>query len=199
MGIDVPFHCRCGKLSGCLHDIDPTVGDHVVCHCSDCLAFLRYLDPAGPAPDAGKGVALFQTRVARMSIASGKEHLACVHLTEKPMLRWFASCCRTALFHTLDTGKVPFVTTHNAILDPGLRDAAIGEPRGHTFVQRRAAGGAKLREISRFSIMAGFFVRMCKDLFSGDYRRAELFDPETLQPVARPIRLSSVERAALDP
>ena len=197
VGIDLHFQCVCGSLTGRLHDIDPSVGDHLICHCSDCLAFARYLDCAERVPNDQEGIELFQTRVSRMSITSGKENLSCVHLTEKRMLRWFTRCCRTPLFHTLETGWVPFVTTHVAILNPENRAAAIGEPRGHTHIRNPPAGVDKFREVSMFSVMAFFFVRMCKDLLSGAFRRAELFEPTTLKPVVQPIRLSQKERMAL--
>jgi hypothetical protein len=144
------------------------------------------------------GVRLFQTRVSRMTITSGKENLACVHLTDKPMLRWYSECCRTPLFHTVDTGWYPFVTTHVAILDADCRVAAIGEPRGHTFVGDVPAALRNFREVSRFGIMARFIVRMWKDWLSGDFRRAELFEPATLKPIVEPRRLSLAERAELD-
>jgi hypothetical protein len=194
---DLPFQCRCGELTGKLSDISTLAGDHVVCHCSDCLSFARFCDP-DRVPAVVDGVQLFQTRVSRMTISSGKENLACVHLTDRPVLRWYSQCCRTPLFHTVDTGWYPFVTTHVAILDADCRIAAIGEPRGHTFVGDVPAALRNFREVSRFGIMARFIVRMWKDWLSGDFRRAELFEPATLKPIAEPRRLSLAERAELN-
>lgn len=197
MANDLPFQCRCGHVTGNVRDISTLTGDHLICHCSDCLAFTRFCNP-DHAPTVIEGVPLFQTRVSKMAITSGKEALACVHLTEKPMLRWYSVCCRTPLFHTVDSGCYPFVTIHTAILDEDRRVAAIGAPRGHTFVGDIPAAERNFRSLSRFGIMARFAVRMWKDWLSGDFRRAELFDATTLKPIAKPGRLSVAERAALD-
>jgi hypothetical protein len=196
MANDLSFQCRCGQMAGKLRDIGTLAGDHLVCHCSDCLAFMRFCNP-DRVPTVVEGVELFQTRVSRMTITSGKKHLACVHLTNKPMLRWFSECCRTPLFHTVDSGWFPFVTTHVAILDADSRVAAIGLPRGHTFVGDVPEAQRNFREVSRFGIMARFTVRMWKDLLSGDFRRSELFEPATLKPIVEPRRLSPAERAEL--
>lgn len=198
MANDLSFQCSCGEVAGKLRDIDTLAGagDHLVCHCSDCLAFVRFCNPDRVSAVAD-GVQLFMTRVSRMTITFGKENLACVHLTDKPMLRWYSECCRTPLFHTVHSGWYPFVTTHVAILDPDCRVAAIGEPRGHTFVGGVPAALRNFREVSRFRIMARFIVWMWKDLLSGDFRRAELFEPVTLKPIVEPRRLSPAERAEL--
>jgi len=197
MANDLSFQCSCGEVAGKLRDIGTLAGDQLVCHCSDCLAFIRFCNP-NRVPAVVDGVQLFMTRVSRMTITSGKEKLACVHLTDKPMLRWYSECCRTPLFHTVDTGWYPFVTTHVAILDADRRVAAIGEPRGHTLVGDVPAALRNFREVSRASICARLIVRMCKDLLSGDFRRAELFEPATLKPIVEPRRLSLGERAELD-
>ena len=42
-----------------------------------------------------------------------------------------------------------------------------------------------------------FFVRVIKDLISGDRRRCALFDAKTLEPIATPHRLTGEERQAL--
>ncbi|MBR0551194.1 hypothetical protein J7S20_01600 [Sphingomonadaceae bacterium LXI357] len=184
-------------MTGKLRDVDTLTGDHLVCHCSDCLAFVRFCDP-DRVPAVIDGVQLFQTRVSRMAITLGKELIACVHLTDKPMLRWYSKCCRTPLFHTVHSGWYPFVTIHVAILDYDRRAAAIGEPRGHTFVSNVPAALRNFREVSRFGIMARFTVRMWNDLVSGDFRRAELFEPASLKPIVEPRRLTISERAELD-
>ncbi|GEO00568.1 hypothetical protein NSE01_24000 [Novosphingobium sediminis] len=184
-------------MTGLLRDVATLTGDHLVCHCSDCLAFLRFCNRA-QAPAVIDGVQLFLTRVSRMVITTGKSELACVHLTQKPMLRWYAQCCPTPLFHTVHSGWYPFVTTHVATLDPERRGEAIGKPRGHTFVDDVATVQRSFRTVSRNSIMARFIVGMWKDLLSGDFRRAELFEPRSLRPIVSPKRLSPSERAEIE-
>jgi hypothetical protein len=197
MANDLSFQCSCGEVTGRLRNISTLAGDHLVCHCSDCLAFVRFCNP-DRVPTVVDGVQLFFARVSSMTLTSGKERLACLHLTEKPMLRWYSKCCRTPLFHTVDSGWYPFVTTHVAILDENCRVAAIGEPRGHLYVGDVPLALRNFREVSRVGVMARYIVRMWKDLLSGDFRRAELFDAARLKPIVEPRRLSRAERAELD-
>ena len=194
MASDLPFACECGTVSGTL-----TVGaegDHLICHCSDCQNLARYLGHARVL-DAQGGTALYQSRCARMKIRSGRDRLACVHLTDKPTLRWYAGCCRTPLFNTLGTGKLPFITVQLAACDPAARARLLGPPRGHLFTQDAIGDASGLRKMSTASLMARFFVRTISDILSGDRRRAALFDPETLEPIASPYRLTAEERQGL--
>jgi len=73
-------------------------------------------------PDAG--VALYQTRPDCVHIDDGAEHLACLRLSPKGLLRWYASCCDTPLANTLvdrpkhlnpSTGLHPIVVRHSNI------------------------------------------------------------------------------------
>ena len=50
--------------------------------------------------------------------------------------------------------------------------------------------------MSMGALMRRFFPRMIKDLVSGDRRKCELFDSKTLEPIAKPHRMTSEERLA---
>ncbi|HMN53668.1 MAG TPA: DUF6151 family protein [Sphingopyxis sp.] len=194
MPSDLPFACECGAVSGTL-TIDAE-GDHVICHCTDCQNLAHYLGHARVLDPAG-GTALYQTRCARMRLASGRDRLACVHLTDKPTLRWYAGCCRTPLFNTVGTGKLPFITVQLAACDAAARERLLGAPRGHLFTQDAIGDASNLRKMSRVALMGRFAVRAIRDILSGDRRRAALFDPKTLAPIAVPHRLTAEEREAL--
>lgn len=194
MASDLPFACECGTVSGTL--TIGAEGDHVICHCSDCQDLARYLGHERVL-DAHGGTALYQTRCARMRLASGREQLACVHLTDQPTLRWYAKCCRMPLFNTIGTGKLPFITVQLAACDPAARERLLGAPRGHLFTQDAIGDASGLRKMSRAGLMGRFFGRAIRDIVSGDRRRAALFDPKTLEPIAPPHRLTAEERQAL--
>src|SRR3546814_13709220 len=70
-----------------------------------------------------------------LRLDTGRDQLACVHLTDKPMLRWYAACCRLPLFNSHANGKLPFFTAQFVACDPATRDRLIGPPRGHLFLQ----------------------------------------------------------------
>jgi hypothetical protein len=191
---DLSFACRCNSVTGVILDAGPRQGDHVVCHCSDCQDLIRYLGHPDLLDSQG-GTALYQSRCARMQLTSGKDKLACLHLTEKPTLRWYAQCCRAPLFNTYANGKVPYLTTHLSACERGLSDRVLGPPRGHLFLEEARGESDSLPRLAFSKLMLRFFLRMIPDLLSGDRRRSELFDPITLAPIAEPSRLTAEERA----
>ncbi|HWT41097.1 MAG TPA: DUF6151 family protein [Sphingopyxis sp.] len=197
MSSDLSFACACGAISGTLLDVGPGQGDHVVCHCTDCQDLTRHLGHAERVLDAHGGSALYQSRCARLRIETGRERLACVHLTDKPTLRWYASCCGMPLFNTYANGKLPYITTQFAACDPTTRDALVGPPRGHLFTQDGIGDTSALPAMSMARLMRRFFPRMIRDLLSGDRRRCPLFDAKTLEPIAKPHRLTGEEMLAL--
>ncbi len=132
-----------------------------------------------------------------MRIDTGRDQLACVHLTDKPTLRWYAKCCGMPLFNSYATGKIPYITTQLAACDPETRQAIVGPSRGHLFTQDGIGDISALPKMSMATLMRRFFPRMIKDIVSGDRRRCALFDAETLQPIAKPHRLTVEERETL--
>ena len=195
MASDLSFACDCGTITGTLH-VRSGEGDHVVCHCTDCQDLTHHLGHAERVLDAHGGTPLYQTRCARMRIDTGREHLACLHLTDGPTLRWYAACCRMPLFNTFKNGKLPFITVQLAACEPAAREI-VGPPRGHLFLDDGVGDTAALPPLGTATLMRRFFVRAIRDLVSGDRRRAALFDPATLEPIAQPHRLIDEEKLGL--
>ena len=128
------FACACGTIAGTIHPATPNQGDHVVCHCTDCQALPAFLGATERILDDAGGTALYQSRCARLEFARGSERLACLHLTDKPTLRWYAMCCDTPMFNTYATGRIPYVTTILANCEAAGRDR-LGPPLGHLFLE----------------------------------------------------------------
>ena len=196
MPADLAFACQCGTVTGAMLSVGPDQGDHVVCHCTDCQNLTHYLGHADIL-DAQGGTPLYQTRCARVRIDTGKDRLACLHLTDAPTLRWYASCCRTPLFNTFRNGKLPFITIQLAACDAATRDELVGPSRGHLFIKDAIGDAADLPVLPTATLMRRFFVRAIRDIVSGDRRRSPLFDARTLEPIAAPYRLTREERQAL--
>lgn len=185
---DLTFSCRCGSVAGMLISPGPRVGDHVVCHCTDCQAFAERLDAVDRVLDANGGTALYQGRCATMRITKGRDRLACFHLTEKPTLRWYSGCCDTPMFNTYRNGRIPYITTVVANCDADRRDELLGPPIGHLFTDEATGDVGHLRRLSMARLMQRFLRRMVADVVMGGRRRAALFDPATLEPIAPPAR-----------
>ncbi len=190
------FSCACGTVTGSIADVGPKQGDYVYCHCTDCQAVPKLLGAEERILERAGGTALYQTRCARLRFASGKDKLAGVHMTVKPTLRWYASCCDTPMFNTYANGKLPYTTILLANCDEVGR-AALGEPRGHLHLADAPGETADLKPMSMAALLRSFFKRLVRDIFSGDRRRNPLFDPKTLEPIAIPRRLIPREREAL--
>lgn len=194
---DLAFACECGAVSGSLLHVGPDQGDHVICHCTDCQDLTRHLGHAARVLDAHGGSALYQSRCARMRISTGRDRLACIHLTDKPTLRWYAACCGMPLFNSYANGRIPYITTQLAACDPAKRDALTGPPLGHLFTADGIGDTSALPKMSMARLMLRFFPRMIRDILSGDRRRCELFDSKSFEPIAVPHRLTAGQRQAL--
>lgn len=185
---DLSFSCYCGTIAGKLKEPGPRVGDHVVCHCTDCQAFADGFGAADRILDEHAGTALYQGRCATMHLISGRDQLACMHLTNKPTLRWYAQCCNTPMFNTYKNGRIPYITVVVANCDSEQREPLLGLPIGHLFVEEGSGDISLLSRLSMFKLMRRFSRRMMIDILTGDRRRNELFDPVTLDPIALPTR-----------
>ncbi len=193
---DLTFSCACGSVSGAIRNVGPKQGDYVFCHCSDCQSVPRYLGAAERILEEADGTALYQSRCTSLKFEKGKDRLAGLHMTDKPTLRWYASCCNTPMFNTYANGKLPYITTLLANCDAEGR-AALGPTKGHLFLEDAKGNTSHLRPLSMNALLRSFFKRMVKDIFSGDRRRNPLFDSKTLEPITPPRRLTDEERAAL--
>lgn len=145
------------------------------------------------------GSDLYQSRCAKMELHSGRDKLASLHLTDKPTMRWIATCCRTPMFNTYANGRIPYVTTLLGNCREVELDALLGKPLGHLFVEDSPKNPGDVPHLYMARLMRRFMVRMIKDILSGDRRRSQLFDAKTLEPIAAPQRLTPQERAALQP
>ena len=92
MSTRVDLRCQCGAVRGLANTVAPDTGMHVVCMCDDCQAFAHFLE-RDDVLDASGGTAIFQLRPAQLEITAGREHLRCMRLSEKGLLRWYAGCC----------------------------------------------------------------------------------------------------------
>jgi hypothetical protein len=183
------FACACGEVAGWLAMAGPQHGDHVVCHCTDCQRFAYHLGAGARVLDAAGGTSLYQSRCARMRLRNGRNRLACIHLTEKPTLRWYATCCNTPMFNTYANGRIPYVTTLVANCDRNCREDILGPAIGHLFTAEATENPGDVPRMSMSTLMRRFFGRMIRDVLSGDRRRSALFDAVTLLPIATPDRL----------
>lgn len=190
---DLPFQCNCGTLSGVLHDVSPKVGSRVVCYCKDCQAAAHALGADFVLNERG-GTDIFQTVPSLIDIQKGQEHLACLRLSPKGLLRWYAGCCDTPLFNTLPSPKLTFSGIVTANLSGGTE--ALG-PEIAVNKGDCAKPGDAIRSFGFLTagwqiIKRNFAAKLRRD------RKTPFFDA-TGQPVVAPRVLTLEERKAATP
>ncbi|MCM0000215.1 MAG: DUF6151 family protein [Erythrobacter sp.] len=194
---DLHFACDCGAVAVRIALPAPVDGECVVCHCSDCRDFVRLCGKADRMAGPLGGLALFNFRGSRLEIVQGRERMASLHMTDKPVLRWFASCCQTPLFNSFANNRVPFLD----ICIPAIRNPeALGSLRAgerHLFTKSATGDASGMPKTSLLGLILRTTPRLLKEILSGQRRCNPLFDAATHAPIAVPRRVSPEERAAL--
>jgi hypothetical protein len=168
-----------------------------VCYCKDCQAYARYLGTPGIVDDSG-GTEVVASLPKHLRFTAGADALACMSLSERGILRWYASCCRTPIGNTPRNPGLPYVGVIHVCLEdlsPTLESSfgrlrmAVNTASARNRV--RATPIATSARLLRFMIGA-FGARL-----SGAYKDNPFFVAGTRNPV-RPVRaLSRAERAQL--
>jgi hypothetical protein len=101
-----PLQCRCGTVKGW---VDPRGANRAMCYCKDCQAFAHFLGRDADILDELGGSQVIQAPQKNVMFTHGADALACMRLTEKGMLRWYAGCCKTPIGNTMANYKISFV------------------------------------------------------------------------------------------
>jgi len=190
-----PLRCSCGAVRGFVDATGPV--NHGVCYCKDCQAFAHFLGQPADILDALGGTEVVQMLPARVEIATGREHLACVRLTNKGLLRWFAHCCHTPIGNTLGDRRFSFVgLVHNCLAGgDGTLDQTFGPVRMWVHTQS-ALGGSAPQSGGLAGAMLRVATMMLRARLDGSYVRTPFFTADGV-PVSAPHVLSAAERQRL--
>ena len=189
------LRCRCGAVRG---EMDTRRAyARATCYCKDCRAFARFLGQP-EVLDASGGVDIVATAPAAVRFTSGSEHVACMSLSPKGLLRWYASCCGTPLGNTPRDPKVPYAGLMTACFDasPQALDAAFG-PRGRIVLNSPSAT-APVRATPLAFLMGG--LRIFTGLIGARLRRerSSPFFEASGRPLREPDVISREQRAELE-
>lgn len=188
------LRCECGRVQGRVETDQVYV--RATCYCKDCQAYARWLDRPGVA-DAQGGTDMVAMNPAGVHITAGSEQIACMSLSGKGILRWYAACCRTPLGNTPRDGRIAYVGVVAMGLWPAREmDAAFG-PKGKTVINSGSARG-KVKATPVGFVTGG--LRIVRGMLGARLRGQGpmlFFDGEG-QPIRRIEVLSATERAALD-
>jgi hypothetical protein len=188
-----PLRCRCGKLQG--HVVPHSTAVRAICYCKDCQAYARFLRTPETA-DRDGGTEVIAMLPQHVHFASGLDALACISLSERGLLRWYASCCSTPIGNTPRNPKLPYAGLVHNCLEGGSASIEASFGRSRIAVNTKSA-----RNDVRSTPIASTFavVRLMSaslgTRFSGAYRNNPFFAPGTDSPIRSVRVLSASERA----
>jgi len=188
--------CDCGRLRGALSE--RAVVNRCVCYCADCQAFARFLKRESEILDDRGGTDLVQTAHANVTFRDGAENLACVRLTPKGLLRWYAKCCDTPVGNTPPDFRFSFVgLVHNCLNRDGCSlDEAFGPVRTYAYTAH-ARGEPRPKSSGMAKGIARAVGQIVKARFTGRYKQTPFFSAESGEPVVAPTVLSREELDAV--
>ena len=188
------LRCRCGAVRG---EMDTSRAyARATCYCRDCRAFVRFLGAPGVL-DASGGADIVATAPTAVRFTSGTEHIACMSLGPRGLLRWYAACCRTPLANTPREPKLPYVGMVTACFDaePRVVEAALG--RRDRIVLNTESATAPVRATPLAFVTGG--LRIFAGILRARLRRdrgSPFFDASG-QPLREPEVISREQRAEL--
>jgi Family of unknown function (DUF6151) len=190
--MDHVLRCKCGTLQGTVRH--PEQANHGVCYCKSCQAFAHILgDPSGILDDLG-GSEVVATLQKNVAFTQGVDVLACLTLTEKGLLRWYAKCCNTPIGNTVRDFRVSFVgLVHNCLEYSSTPINASFGPvrmRAHT---KWAKAKVDPMVWSTIASVSPLFVSLLGARINGGYKKTPFFDAATGKPVVTPRVLSAGE------
>lgn len=150
-----------------LHNASPSSGHQVQCHCDDCRRAVIWLGHPDPGAD---GVRYYQTAPSHVSFRSGQTQLKAYRWKSPRLLRWYAACCNTPVFNSLDSPKWAFVSI---MLDRLEQPEALGPCKAHAFILK---SNGKRGHTGAAGFMFGFAKRAIGARLSGSWRKTPLFD-----------------------
>ncbi|QYF92303.1 hypothetical protein KY495_16265 [Massilia sp. PAMC28688] len=193
--MDRDLSCTCGRLRGKLSNTEQCT--RIKCYCDDCQAFAVFLGKPEQVLDAEGGSDIVLAHPRQLSVTEGAGALACMSLSDKGMLRWYAACCNCPIGNTTRNRKLAFVGLSSAFVaaTPQAMDAGFGPVRmlGYTEHAWRPVPARRWRDLLP---TLQFGVKLLKARLSGSYRNTPFFDAAAA-PVVAPVVLSPAERAAL--
>jgi hypothetical protein len=191
-----PLQCRCGTVKGFVDD--PQSANRGVCYCKDCQAFAHFLGRPGEILDERGGSDVIQVLPKNVAFTQGTQSLACMRLTEKGMLRWYAGCCNTPIGNTLASPKISFIGLVHTCLETPDRPLQDSFGPVRMWVNTKSAkGNPKPKTVGIGTAISWFIATVLKARINGSYKHTPFFLADKATPIVTPRVLSSAELASV--
>lgn len=183
MSASLKIQCACGNIRGAV--TNPSWTNRAVCYCASCQAFPGVLGTELSILDRQGGSDIVQTAPASITFSQGIGELACLKLSAKGPLRWYARCCNTPIGNTAGSPKLSFVGLLQCCIGgPEVLDQAVGPPRAIVHVAS-ALGEPKPVKQLPISVILKLSSRLLLARVSGRWRTTPFFDTSGA-PIATP-------------
>lgn len=195
-GIDHPLRCKCGTVQGIVKAPSPL--SRGVCYCEDCQMFAHFLGNSSEILDEHGGTDVIPTTPGTVVITQGLDSLACMRLSVKGLLRWYAKCCNTPIGNMSSNHKMAYIgLVHNCLEYGGVSvEQSFGPIRLRVKTQS-AHGDVKLKSKGVFGTVVKFMAILLRERINGAYNKTQFFNVETGRPIVAPHVLNRQEREAL--
>ncbi|MCE2596436.1 DUF6151 family protein [Motilimonas cestriensis] len=187
------IQCQCGSVRGQLEGSG--VHNRLICHCTDCQAFAKFLGKAAEVLDPQGGTEIVQVAQPRLRFLHGEDRLSAVRLSEKGMVRWYASCCNTPIGNTMANPKISFIGLIHSSLDHAQMDKDFGTNIAILNTDT-ALGEIKPKQRGLIGVITRFIWLLVTMCISGRYKNSPLFNASG-SPRVVPSILTSRELAQL--
>lgn len=118
---------------------------------------------------------MFQTSAGRLRLDSGKDRIACLRMTRRGPLRWYAACCHSAIANSPPTASIPFAGIFLARISWKERDR-LGPIAARVFAEAaEAVEGPPLRSFGIAKVFLRFVRVTTAARLAGDQRRHPFF------------------------
>ena len=190
---DQPLQCRCGQLKGAIARAARLT--RVSCYCRDCQAYAHALgNPETVLDDLG-GTDIVASLQQHVTLTGNTEVLACLSLSKRGLLRWYAGCCNTPIANTTRDFRLSYVGLVHTCLgqSSSALDVAFGPERiaVNTKHAKARVASSRLRTITS---MLSIFASVARARIDGTYRKSPFFNTANGNPVVVPRILSASER-----
>ena len=185
--------CRCGLVRAEV-DLQHAYA-RATCYCTDCRAFARFLGTPDGALDANGGTEILAILPAAVRFTSGTERIACMSLSPRGLLRWYADCCRSPIGNTPRDRKTAYVGLVTAVL-PSL-DASLA-PSKIALNTDAALGPVKPTPLATVGGVLRIMRHVIAARIRKTYRTNPFFTSDSGLPVVAPHVLSQAQRAEFD-
>jgi len=183
----LPLRCACGAVEAVAHNISPERVIRAICGCRFCQAYARHLGRGDDALDAFGGMSVFQMSPRDLQFLSGDIQIACLRITKRGCLRWYADCCDTPIAVTLGTRQIPFMSVNCAFVDKAVGKDALQDILGPVAARVHTRGKAPDKGAARaLAINLRACALMAKWRLAGDFKYSPFFDIDTGAPHRTP-------------